>query len=255
MEMEGLSKPDAEREVRKAASKAFSTADLSQSFKTFAASVVRSWMTGETEAVHLCYKWISGEKLLINEKKECELHERLTRVNARQWIYSLLRLIRLSGKRGLVLLVDDLEAITGRHPDSLKYRYTPNAAKDTYELIRQLIDDCELLEYLLVVLSGNNAVVHDDRRGFKSYQALWMRLQTGLVDHHCFNMFADMVNLDNLLEELGEEFPKQVKKRLREVFDEAGLSPTMSDLPDIASTSPLRNAVRETAGMTQKEGI
>ncbi|MCG3199021.1 MAG: hypothetical protein GHCLOJNM_03529 [bacterium] len=252
MEDEGLSKPEATREVRTYCSRVFYGADLTQSFKTFAAFVVRSWMTGEKEGVNLCFKWLSGEKLLFNEMRQCSLYERLTRVSARQWLYSLIRLIRLSGRTGLVLLMDDLEAITERQIDTRKYWYTPNTAKDTFELIRQLIDDAELLEHMLVILSGRMTIVDDDKRGIKSYEALWMRLQTGLVNRHFLNPFADIVSLDDFLASAGEEFAKLVKKRYREVFQEAGLSPSSRDLPELKSNGLLRSAVREISWMTEK---
>ena len=69
----------------------------------------------------------------------------LTKSNAHQWLYSLIRMMRLAGKAGLVVVVDDGEALTEPDPGTGRHFYTPNRAKDTFEFIRQLIDDAELL--------------------------------------------------------------------------------------------------------------
>ena len=69
--------------------------------------------------------------------------------------------------------------------------------EDTYESIRQLIDDIDSMRNILFAYSFDRELLDDENAGLKSYQALWMRIQNEIVGEH-FNRFADMVDLDRL---------------------------------------------------------
>jgi len=255
VEQEGLPRDIAQREVRQAAAKAFRDCDLSPPFYTLAYTLVANRMLSEQPVVlEACWKWLLGEKLEPAEKSAARLYDRLIKSSARVWLYSLIRLLRLSGKAGIVVLLDNLEAITERDPETGRFRYTPNAAKDAFELIRQLIDDVELLEHFLLVLSARPEVVEDERRGFKSYEALWMRLQTGLVSTPHFNPWADMVDVDaHAAAAGGEDFVQSVARRLEEALRSRGIKRRYRDGPPPAAATPLRQRVMETALMTEPQ--
>lgn len=136
---------------------------------------------GNEKDIHLALKWLSGDKLERYEKKDLLLFEQLQRVNARYWLNSLIRILKIAGMTGLVVAIDDLEVMTERSKETGRFIYSPNAIKDICELFRQLIDDAELLNNFLLLLAGRREVIEDEKRGFVSYDALWMRLQTGLV--------------------------------------------------------------------------
>jgi len=251
VEEEGHTRFDAKKVLRRATNDAFKQSDLSLSFRAFAYTVAETRLVGDDEETEkTCWKWFSGEKLEPREKK-IGLYDRLMKPTARVWVYSLIRLIRLSGRAGLILLLDDLEALTERDLETSRYRYTPNAAKDTYELIRQLIDDTELLRHFFVLLAGRPAIEEDEKRGFKSYEALWMRLQTGLARSERFNPFADIVDVNKHLEEVGGEdtFASQVAKRLGETLAARGLERHYRETAAQDSGKPLRDLVIETARM------
>lgn len=263
IEKGGLTKDVARRELVSGVSRALASSegdeqesDLSPSFLAFAYTMIASrMMEGKTEIDEICWKWFSGEKLEPHERVR-GLYDRLTKPTGRVWIYSLINLIRLSGRSGLVLLLDDMEALTERDPATNRYRYTPNAAKDTYELVRQLIDDAGLLQHLMVMMAGRTAIIEDERRGLKSYTALWMRLQTGLVSKESFNPFADMVDADRHLRKAGADgFADSVAKHLRSVLSAHGVHVRFRDIPTLESSSPLRRMVMETALMTEMEGV
>ena len=195
---DGLPRYDAEREIRTAAARLFRQHDFGPSFITFAYTVARDGLIEGlgAESFPVQLRWLAGEKLDKHEQHETGLLEQLKKVNARYWLNSLVRLLRLAGLTGLVVAVDDLELITEKAPDSGRFQYPQGAIKDTCEMFRQMIDDVELLNGFLLLLSGRRAIVEDEKRGFKSYEALWMRLQTGLVPSVRFNPYADVVDVD-----------------------------------------------------------
>ncbi|SDD78667.1 BREX system ATP-binding domain-containing protein [Sporomusa acidovorans] len=247
---DGFARYDAEREIRNAAVRTFREIDFGPSFVTFAYTTAYDGLTAgmDSDLFQLRLKWLSGEKLDKQEQQETGLLEQLKRVNARYWLNSLIRLLEQAGMPGLVVLIDDLEAITERVPETGRFRYTPNAIKDTCELFRQMIDDVELLNGLLVVLSGQRAIIDNERRGFKSYEALWMRLQTGLVPSTRFNPFADIVDVDAHYDAVGDDFPERLSARLSQFFKQKGFERRYREgMPDTSQESVLRRAVMENA--------
>ncbi len=255
IEDQGLTRDLAVVEIRKAAGATFRNVDMGTSFRSFAHTLIQSRLIqGDDASVGLALKWLAGEKLERHQKQSTLLFERLQKNNARYWLNSLIRLLTLAGLAGLVVAIDDLEVMTERYEETRRFRYTPNAIKDTCELFRQIIDDAELLDHLLVLLAGEPQMIEDDRRGFKSYEALWMRLQTGLIPIDRFNPLADIVDTDRHLEAQGEEFPDQVKARLLKLFRSSGLEIYLHELPEFENVSPLQAKVIQATTMTLEAG-
>ena len=180
---EGRGQNDAGREIRKAIYNTFKKADLSPSFFTFALLIAGDRLVGLDDTdknTKIAFKWLKGEKLERCEKQATHLFETLQKANARYWLNALIKILNFAEIKGLVILLDDLEVLAEKKLDG-RFKYTPNAVNDTYELLRQLIDDMELLNNFLLILAGDKVLIDDDKRGLKSYEALWMRLQTGLV--------------------------------------------------------------------------
>ena len=255
---DGLARYDAEREIRNAAVKTFKAVDFGPSFVTFAYTTAYDGLTSglDSNLFGFRLKWLSGQKLEKKQQHEAGLLEQLKKANARYWLNSLIKLLEQAGMPGLIVLIDDLEAITERVPETGRFRYTPNAIKDTCELFRQLIDDVELLNGLLVVLAGQRAIIDDERRGFKSYEALWMRLQTGLVPSTRFNPFSDIVDVDSHYAVVGDDFPKRVTEGLAGFFKEQGFERHYRDnMPDTAEEPPLRRAVMDQALLAVKKEV
>ena len=252
---EGRGQNDAAKEIRDATYNTFKEADLSPSFFTFALLVARDRLIGldDTDtSTKIAFKWLKGEKLERFEKQKTSLFETLQKSNARYWLNALIKILHFAGIKGLVILLDDLEVLAEKNLEG-KFKYTPNNVKDTYELLRQLIDDMELLNSFLLILAGDKVLINDDKRGLKSYEALWMRLQTGLVSSDRFNSFADMVDIDGHLKSLGEDFHEQVGKKLIELLEMGGLKRDGSiQTPDLSENSLLRATVIETALRAKK---
>ena len=229
---EGFETPDAMREIRITMARLLRQADLGASFFTCANTLLRDrLLQPDPMAVRTAWKWLSGEKLDARERRESGLFEVLNRTTARRWLDGLLKMIVLSGHKGITLLIDDLDVLHERNPETGRFYYTASANKDTYELFRQLIDDADLLRNLLIVVAGRRSLIDDDRRGFRSYEALWMRLQTGLMPSGLFNPLCDIVDMDQHLAALGLDFPDRLSRHLSMVFERYGIRRKTGTVP------------------------
>lgn len=121
---------------------------------------------------------------------------RITKFNSRHMLRSLSELIHQAGFAGLVVVIDDMEALLNTNIND-PIRYSKMRREDAYESIRQLIDDIDSMRHLLWVCCFDRSLIDDESAGFKSYQALWMRIQNEVIGSW-FNYFTDMLDLDSL---------------------------------------------------------
>ena len=121
---------------------------------------------------------------------------RITKYNSRHMLRSLAEVIRMGGYSGLLVLIDDLEILQSRTGmDGI--HYTKLRREDTYESIRQLIDEIDSLRGIMFVFAFDRVLMDNDNAGLPSYQALWMRIQNEIVGER-FNRFTDIADLDVL---------------------------------------------------------
>lgn len=244
-----LPREEAIRKIGKATGHIFRNVDFGPSFRAFAYRVINSRMVNGNEGdIEMALKWLVGNKLELHKRKDLLLFEQLNRTTARYWLNSLIHLLRIAGMTGLVVAIDDLGVMTERSEETGRFIYSPNAIKDVCELFRQLIDDVELLSNFLLVLAGRREMIEDERRGFISYDALWMRLQTGLVQEK-FNPFADIVDANSHLKVNGRDFSDRVHTHLRQLLSEMGLELQYRGFPDLSQYSNLRARVIEVGMM------
>ena len=86
--------------------------------------------------------------------------------------------------------------------------------EDTYESIRQLIDDIDSMKNIMFVYAFDREMIDNENAGLKSYQALWMRIQNEIVGER-FNRFTDVVDLDRLA---AQEYSPEVIISISESF-------------------------------------
>ena len=122
---------------------------------------------------------------------------KISKLNARHMLRSLVQVICLAGYSGLLVCIDDLDILLNKSGLE-EIHYTKMRRDDTYESIRQLIDDIDSLSNTMFVFSFEQELLNDDKSGLKSYQALWMRIQNE-VNASTFNKFADIINLDDFI--------------------------------------------------------
>lgn len=156
----------------------------------------------EEQNRQMLLSWMEGDRSLkLSSIRSLGLSPvRITKYNARHMLRSLTEIIHMAGNTGLFITVDHVEMLLSR--SSLDpVHYTKLKREDTYESIRQLIDDIDSMKNIMFVFAFERELLDNDSAGIKSYQALWMRIQNEVVGQH-FNRFADIVDLDRLAAEV-----------------------------------------------------
>ncbi len=152
----------------------------------------------EEQNRELLLAWLEGDRTIkLSQLRAMDFYpSRITKYNARHMLRSLSEVVRMAGYPGLFIIIDDLEILTSR--SGLEpVHYTKMKREDTYESIRQLIDDIDSMKHIMFAYAFDRELMDNENAGLKSYQALWMRIQNEIVGEH-FNRFADMVDLDRL---------------------------------------------------------
>ena len=152
----------------------------------------------EEQNQELLLSWLEGDRSVkLSQLRAMDFYpSRITKYNARHMLRSLAELIRMGGFSGLFIAIDDMEVLISR--SSLEpVHYTKMKREDTYESIRQLIDDIDSMKNIMFVYAFDREMIDNENAGLKSYQALWMRIQHEIVGER-FNRFTDMVDLDRL---------------------------------------------------------
>lgn len=198
-EMENAAPQDARREIRMAINSVVNCIGVDFSFRKFLHVFSQAAVDKDAETLEISAQWLNGEKIPRMLKTQSSLFEVLNMSNARIWLYSLTELILLSGYKGLVILIDQLEAILPQS-DSLR-RYTPMRRNDVYELLRQLIDDLDFFKHTLILLAADEECLANERYGLQSYHALWMRIQPGFIMNEALNPYADLIDANKILAE------------------------------------------------------
>lgn len=146
---------------------------------------------------------------------------RITKYNARYLLRSLAEVVHLAGYAGLMITIDDMEQLLNRSAEN-GMRYTKMRRDDTYESIRQLIDDIDNMHHILFLLCFDRELMDNDNYGMKSYQALWMRIQNEVVSTR-FNRFADIIDMDRYADEFyTDELLCEMGKRLSDLLSSHG---------------------------------
>lgn len=152
----------------------------------------------EEQNHNLLLAWLEGDRTIkLSQLRALDFYpSRITKYNARHMLRSLTEIIHMGGYSGLFIAIDDLEILISR--SSLEaVHYTKMKREDTYESIRQLIDDIDSMKNIMFAYGFDRELIDNENAGLKSYQALWMRIQNEIVGER-FNRFSDMVDLDRL---------------------------------------------------------
>jgi hypothetical protein len=121
-------------------------------------------------------QWLRGEKVAPALLRSADISVRISRANARAMLVSLCHFLRKAGAPGL-LIVLDLRQLALTSVAEATLRYSPAAVMDTYEVLREIIDDTEHLPGLFVAVLANAALATGDpRRALGQYAALQMRV-------------------------------------------------------------------------------
>lgn len=190
------------REIRTLLRKTFLDNPLMDNNFALACSMLTGSILGypilEEQNKELLMAWLEGDRSIkLAQLRALDFYpSRITKYNARHMLRSLAELVRMGGHSGLFVTIDDMEILTSR--SSLEaIHYTKVKREDTYESVRQLIDDIDSMKNIMFVYAFDRELLDNENAGIKSYQALWMRIQNEIVGER-FNRFADMIDMDRL---------------------------------------------------------
>jgi bacteriophage exclusion system BrxC/D-like protein len=141
-------------------------------------------------------QWLVGEKCSLAALKRLQIYQRIGRHNARLLLGSLAGWLPEAGEAGLALLLDLNAVVTDRPPADGLLRYTRNAVLDTYEVLRQFIDDTDEMSHLLLVGVAGPGLLDDPKRSVDNYTALKLRTADEVRDRSRANPLNAMVRLD-----------------------------------------------------------
>lgn len=201
-------------------------------------------------------EWLRGRPLPARTLRPLKLFTRIDKYNARHMMASFLYLLRLCGHRGFFAAVDNLSALLERGPEGRAY-YGKAARNEVYESLRQLVDDFAGFQGAFFVFAGRTELIHDEKAGFKSYEALWMRIQNEVQGTRP-NKFADLFNQDALVKEFfTAEACLELQGKLNQIL---GLDSCI-ELEDfrclvenVSMLSPLRRAVEAIVSQSDPGG-
>ncbi|MHB1406896.1 MAG: BREX system ATP-binding domain-containing protein [Desulfitobacteriaceae bacterium] len=221
---QGKLDPLTKREIRQQLEMLFLTNPLIDNNFALACALLTGGILGhptlEEASRKLLLLWLEGsrEAQLPSLRRLGLSPSKITKYNARHMLRSLVEVCCLAGYKGLVISIDNMEVLVGaEHAETL--RYTRLKREDAYESIRELIDEIDTLKHSMFVFSFDRSLMDDDSKGLKSYQALWMRIQNE-IEGHRFNRFADIVDLDRLIDEVyTPENIMQMSTRLAQVIN------------------------------------
>lgn len=173
--------------------------DMAQEFRL---AVIRLCMArldppADPDLAQAAKEWLRGELRLISSLKRVPIFQKIARHNARHMLLSLPHWLRHAGKSGLVLVLDIsrcLEAPRRGQRDEGVY-YSTGALLDAYELLRQFIDTTDELSFCFVGVVSTDGFLADERRGYRRYDALYLRLADEVRDRYRQNPLSSLVRV------------------------------------------------------------
>ena len=163
-----------------------------------------------TSQSELIIQWLRGDLRHIAQLKNSSIFQRIARHNARHILFSLVRWLRVVGRKGLVLHIDISRYAVKRvrSIDQTVLHYSVAATLDLYEVLRQFVDATDEVEGLFMVVTAGRDFIADETRGLKRYPALRMRIWDDIRDRYRTNPFAPLTRLSR------ESFTSEVEALL-----------------------------------------
>jgi hypothetical protein len=183
-------------------------AGLTQDFRNAMIVLLQARLSGEDGALAASVMdWLHGRLRSLAPLKPARIGRRIDRRTARATLMSLCRWLRACAAApgadaggaeagGLLLLLDIRRLHRERRAVADGLVYTPAAVMDCYEVLRQLIDDCEHFPGLFVAALADPALLSDDpRRALGQYTALQMRVWDDVRPAEGDNPLAPLVRI------------------------------------------------------------
>ncbi|AWX31850.1 BREX system ATP-binding domain-containing protein [Methanosphaera sp. BMS] len=186
------------------------TRDCSNSFATAIEKYFHAREEHDDETANYAQAWLRGDSNIpFTEKKKFGVKGDVTKENAFHFLTALSTFINSIGYSGLIILVDEAEFI-------LK---TPleKSRSVAYNYMRDIYDNCNngTFNGMLFVFAGTQQFYEDEKKGVKSYDALYSRivnvlesdyddLRTPIVNLHGFKE-NDVKKISDLIIDMHQE--------------------------------------------------
>lgn len=123
-------------------------------------------------------RWLQGQVSSIRELREFGIVQKVNRYNARGILRSILTWLPTSEWKGSIVFVDATRLASPKNLRDGTIYYTRAALSDTYEVVRQFIDDTDDMCHVLLVyaMPPEFLSVEPRGRGMGTYQALQFRV-------------------------------------------------------------------------------
>jgi len=172
-------------------------ARLTQDFRSAMIALLDTRLVDDREALRdAVLNWLHGSPGRLGLARDVQIGAKIGRNNARAMLKSLCHWLHLCGEKGILLLIDVRRLLRERREVAGGQVYSPAAVMDCYEVLRQMIDDADLLEgFFLAVLADPRLLSDDDRRSINQYTALKMRVWDDVRPEYGDNPLAPLVQV------------------------------------------------------------
>jgi hypothetical protein len=152
-------------------------AALAQDFRSALMRLCLTRLGPDADAAEPVLQWLRGELTSIGALRDVQIFSRINRYNARAMLASLCHWVRGVGAGGLAVTLDLRQILRPGAVGEGEVRYSPAAVMDAYEVLRELVDDIDVLPgFFLVVLADAALTAGEGKRALDQYVALKARV-------------------------------------------------------------------------------
>ena len=219
------------------------TSPVATALRHIASAALRPFVDQEVHR-ETASTWITGGKVSAMQRRRAGIGMTLDRYGAREILRSLLHANRLAGGKGLLVTIDDIDALLGGEG---AVRYTPLRRDDAFEAMRELIDEGAGMPGLFTVFAGRPEIYADERAGLASYPALAMRVEPEVRSQRA-NPYEDLQELDAIWRQDWPHWRDRLVEAYGAQADEAVESRAILAVGSVSPVKLLVEAIRAKEG-------
>ncbi|MCG8483458.1 MAG: ATP-binding protein [Clostridia bacterium] len=191
------------------------------SFSRAITSYIRARINNDKELSATIASWLTGEENIpYHLKAKFDVIGKVDKINALDFLKAFIKLAKIVGYNGIVILVDELELVMNERVD---------IRCKAYENIRYIIDECTIgeLNHIMFVFTATNDLLSDSEKGIMSYEALYQRLGNPVDKNN--SALSDMRQPILRLPRLSDEDFMKITTNMYEIYKEVyNIKPSIS---------------------------
>ncbi len=191
------------------------------SFSRAITSYIRARINNDKELSATIASWLTGEENIpYHLKAKFDVIGKVDKINALDFLKAFIKLAKIVGYNGIVILVDELELVMNERID---------IRCKAYENIRYIIDECTIgeLNHIMFVFTATNDLLSDSEKGIMSYEALYQRLGNPVDKNN--SALSDMRQPILRLPKLSDEDFMKITTNMYEIYKEVyNIKPSIS---------------------------